>query len=892
MEEIFKNILFIDDQYESYLPVLEPIAYESGYAISVSEKVTDGIIFLHAYSAVTDVVILDLSFPTGEMQGKEGLRDIIRLFPHIPVIILTDSDTADDLGIVVECMKLGAYNYVGKSTLNPVYLFQVIHKAVDDYRRKKYITETKKTSDDKELFHTVIQKFSAASESYQAIFGFELVSVNKPSGKDTRERLYNKANNWHQKLIKAINTPYKDALKINLRYISNGNKKVTCRMFFSVYAEQKSTLSHLIRNIQEDIKLLFSQDSQSHDRIYSFYNISEDSVLTDSLNYKNDFNYYVAFRKPITVSLSNQIGFSAANSLSENLNQLFPLNPPALESNAFIKALATSNQGTALDIELHARNLKISEIDFLKRIISQPNSIKPADYGTKGELWLKQYLNNFIEKADEKCFISLLIIQKNDRLNHNLKTAIADSFIGSGADFRARRCENLMRFGFNADEGENQLPFCCSLDHVLQGFRLPLPDEEYIEGIDLQSAATAFLPDNLPDEGFRLGEKKLFNGKKEIMADASMLTRHLYIMGQTGTGKTTLMKTMIGDCIDQNKGFALIDPHGDLFSDILQLIPERKREKVIIVDTVNPASSVKHNPLIYDPKNPQMRSLIINELLKISGTWYNLAEVGGPQFELYFKNGLLLIMDEGVLANNGQTTLKTFVQIFYDVTVLRDLLKVCKNRDTVRFFENALKMIGDSSFSNWAPYITSKLSRLTDDIYVSPIICNRDAYINFRELIDEQNILLVRMDKGLIGSSNASLMGQLIISNVLMAAMSRTDMDQNNRKPFYLFIDEFQNFLKGDIATALPEARKYGLNLIMANQTLGQLDTGIYEALLGNVGSFVFFRPGINDYEKIKHYIEPEFERHDVLKLPNFNCIGRLLIDNIPSDPFVFQTVK
>ena len=156
--------------------------------------------------------------------------------------------------------------------------------------------------------------------------------------------------------------------------------------------------------------------------------------------------------------------------------------------------------------------------------------------------------------------------------------------------------------------------------------------------------------------------------------------------------------------------------------------------------------------------------------------------------------------------------------------------------------------------------------------------------------MDEGNILLVKMDKGLIGADNTSLLGQILLSNLFLAGMSRTDTKIEERKPYYIFIDEFQNFVKGDAGNALSEVRKYGLNLILANQTLGQLDDYTLQSLLGNVGSLVFFRPGINDYEKIKHYLEPEFRREDVLKLPNFNCIARLMIDNVPSDPFVFQT--
>jgi hypothetical protein len=198
-------------------------------------------------------------------------------------------------------------------------------------------------------------------------------------------------------------------------------------------------------------------------------------------------------------------------------------------------------------------------------------------------------------------------------------------------------------------------------------------------------------------------------------------------------------------------------------------------------------------------------------------------------------------------------------------------------------------MTGEQSFENFAPYITSKLIRLTEDAYLTPIITGNDRNIDYRKLIDEGNILLVKMDKGRIGMDNVSLLGRMIISSISLAAMSRANQKKSDRIPFYLFIDEFQNFISSEIGSAMSEVRKYGLTLILANQTLGQLNSQTIEGLMGNVGSMVFFRPGINDYGIIKHYLEPEFKREDVLKLPNFNCIARLLIDNVPSDPFLFQ---
>jgi type IV secretory pathway TraG/TraD family ATPase VirD4 len=451
-----------------------------------------------------------------------------------------------------------------------------------------------------------------------------------------------------------------------------------------------------------------------------------------------------------------------------------------------------------------------------------------------------------------------------------------------------------MRFKTEAEGNTNQLPFFYSLHQAIQAFRLPLPESKALEGIPSQPLSFTQIPKNLPANGILLGEKKTVNGTTPIKISEEALARHLYIMGQTGTGKSTLLKTMIADCLQKNQGFALIDPHGDLFDEVQKLIPKNKRNKLIVVNTTDPENSAKHNPIGYDENNPQSKSLVINELIRIFGSLYDMRTAGGPMFELYLKNGLLLVMDEKVQEKYKNATLLDFVRLFFDDIYRKDLISLCDNKRVVDFFKVAEQNSGDWSFNNFATYITSKLTRFTEDYYLTPIISNKKGNINFRKLIDDGNILLVKMDKGLIGSDNVSLLGQMLVSSIVLAAMSRANMDKNERKSFYLFIDEFQNFIKGDVGSALSEVRKYGLSLTLANQTLGQLENrnsehDLFESLMGNVGSMIFFRPGINDYEKIRHYLEPEFTREDVLKLPNFNCIARLLIDNIPSDPFIFQ---
>ncbi|MBK8808619.1 MAG: type IV secretion system DNA-binding domain-containing protein [Bacteroidales bacterium] len=571
-------------------------------------------------------------------------------------------------------------------------------------------------------------------------------------------------------------------------------------------------------------------------------------------------------------------------------DELFPIPTELSFDNELFRALSVQQHYTEIDVQLMPRTLMMEEVDLIRQVAKNTSLIQNALYNPKELEWFADYLSKFTATTNEKFLISVLLKRKGGQVQQHVKTAVQNYFFGNAQvsnDFRG--AGNLMRLKTDEGGNNNRLPFFYSLQQGIQAFRLPLPDSKAPEGITSEPVSFTQLPKKLPAKGILLGEKKTVNGTSPIRISEEALARHLYIMGQTGTGKSTLLKTMIADCLHKNQGFALIDPHGDLFDEVQKLIPKAKRNKLVVLNTTDPENSAKHNPIGYDENFPQSKSLVINELIRIFKTLYDMHNQGGSMFEQYFKNGLMLIMDESVEEKYGKQTLLNFVDIFFNNEFRNKLLTFCKNNRVVEFFEHAVKTSGEQAFENFGPYITSKLTRFTDDYYLTPIITSKKGNINFRKLIDDGNILLVKMDKGLIGADNVSLLGQMLVSSIVLASMSRANMEKHERKPFYLFIDEFQNFIKGDVGSALSEVRKYGLSLTLANQTLGQLEPSMVEALMGNVGSMIFFRPGINDYEKVRHYLEPEFSREDVLKLPNFNCISRLLVDNIPCEPFVFQ---
>jgi len=360
---------------------------------------------------------------------------------------------------------------------------------------------------------------------------------------------------------------------------------------------------------------------------------------------------------------------------------------------------------------------------------------------------------------------------KSSNWSNHLKKGICSYFFGQNDNvkYSLRESENLFQYCTSNDFKLNQLPFFYSLNDAIQAFRLPIPDGEGIPGIKQQSHKFHFVPDNLAENGIILGMKTDIHPEKEIKIDEQSLSRHLYIMGQTGTGKSTMHKTMIKNCLDKNYGFTVIDPHGDLFDQVLKLIPKNKKNKVYILDTSDIENSSKFNTLEYDESLPQAKSLVINEIIRTISTLYDLKLVGGPVFESYFKNALLLLMDENVQQKLGKSTLADFLTIFLDDEFRRTRLLECKNQSVTNFFKNALTRTGEVEFGNIANYITSKLNRFVEDYYLAPIITSKTNNINFRSLINDGNILLVKMDKGLIGSDNTSLLGQMILSKPFLA---------------------------------------------------------------------------------------------------------------------------
>ncbi|MFH1473034.1 MAG: type IV secretory system conjugative DNA transfer family protein [bacterium] len=397
-------------------------------------------------------------------------------------------------------------------------------------------------------------------------------------------------------------------------------------------------------------------------------------------------------------------------------------------------------------------------------------------------------------------------------------------------------------------------------------------------------AGTAPVPIDIPKEGILLGTNQHGGEEAEVFIAPEDRMRHLYTIGQTGTGKTTLLKNMIIQDIKAGHGVCFIDPHGSDVQDILANIPPERHGDVVYFDPSSVERPMALNMLEYDTRFPEQKTFVVNEMFNIFQKLYgDVPEAMGPMFEQYFRNATMLVIED---PESGSTLLD--VSRVMSNKDFRDLkLSKCKNPIVVQFWrEVAEKAGGEAALANIVPYITSKFDVFLANEIMRPIVAQETSSFNMRDIMDNRKILLVNLSKGRLGDINSHLIGLILVGKILMSALSRVDSFGKEMPDFYLYLDEFQNVTTDSIATILSEARKYRLSLTMAHQFIGQLDEKIKNAVFGNVGSMAVFRVGTEDAEFFEKQFTPTFSQSDISNLDNFNAYVKLLANGRPIKPF------
>ena len=393
-------------------------------------------------------------------------------------------------------------------------------------------------------------------------------------------------------------------------------------------------------------------------------------------------------------------------------------------------------------------------------------------------------------------------------------------------------------------------------------------------------------PDDLPEKGeICIGEVDYRNEKKKVyFGSKADRRRHLYIIGQTGTGKSKFIEGMAIQDILNGEGVAVVDPHGDSIELILANIPKERVDDVVMFEPFDIERPCGLNMLEYD--SPEQKDFAVQEMIAIFMKLFP-PEIIGPMFEHYMRNAMLALMAD----KDNPGTLVEIPKMFTDPAFLQERMKKVSDPIVRNFWVKEWGATTGSTRSDMLGYVVSKLGRFIENEMMRNIIGQSHSGFDLAEIMDGKKIFLANLSKGLTGEVNSSLLGLILISKIQMAAMRRARVPEEERKDFYLYVDEFQNFTTDSIATILSEARKYKLNLIMAHQYMPQLKQEIRDAVLGNVGTLAAMRIGAEDAENLEKQFEPGFSRFDLVNLDNQNVIIKMMINNKISTPFKMKTL-
>ena len=360
-------------------------------------------------------------------------------------------------------------------------------------------------------------------------------------------------------------------------------------------------------------------------------------------------------------------------------------------------------------------------------------------------------------------------------------------------------------------------------------------------------------------------------------------SRHIYIIGQTGAGKSGMLELLALSDVFYNQGYCIIDPHGDFAINNLKFIPESRVRDVVYFNPADTAFPVAFNPLeVTDPtRKPNICSEVIGVLKRMFGdSW-------GPRLEHILRYTLLALLDR------PETTLLDISRLLTDKDFRKETLEYCKDVTVLQFWKHEFGQWNDKQINESIAPVLNKVGAFTANPIIRNIVGQTKSSFDIRKIMDEGKILVVNLSKGLIGEDNAAILGAFIVTKVQLAAMSRSDIpDVMDRRPFYLYVDEFQNFATDSFAVILSEARKYGLNLTVANQYVAQMTDTVRDAVFGNVGTTISFRVSADDAPILVKQFEPTFEESDILQLNNRNFVISMIINGEKVPAFSATTLS
>ncbi len=411
-----------------------------------------------------------------------------------------------------------------------------------------------------------------------------------------------------------------------------------------------------------------------------------------------------------------------------------------------------------------------------------------------------------------------------------------------------------------------------------------LPDQKNIPTAQVKRQMSKQVdgPTDIMDTGFLIGYNEFRGLKKPIRLSDNDRRRHLYMIGQTGTGKSKFLENLAYQDMMDGRGFAFIDPHGDSAEVLMGAVPKERVEDVIYFNPSDMDNPIGLNMFEYN--TPDQKDFLVQEAISMLYGLYDPGHTGiiGPRLEHIFRNAALLLMSDP----NGGTFID-IPKVLVDAEFMKSKLKYVTDPTVLEFWTKEWPASQKSSEAGeLVSWVVSKFGPFLSNDAMRNIIGQTKSGFNLRDIMDNKKILIVNLSKGKMGELNSKLLGIIFVMKFQAAAMGRADMPEHEREDFSLYVDEFQNFMTESFESILSEARKYRLSLILANQFMTQLTDKIREAIIGNVGTVISGRIGITDAEMLVKKFEPVFTTDDMTKMPNFQGVASVMINNTPSAPF------
>jgi hypothetical protein len=607
---------------------------------------------------------------------------------------------------------------------------------------------------------------------------------------------------------------------------------------------------------------------------------------------ENFFEFLSKFKQPIILEaavpqIGEEIHFyvavdaDAANLVRSQIQKIWPavqiniaddydvFNPQGFNEGAYLKL--------AHEFSLPLRTYEQSETDTFAPILAALAKLEEIGEGAAIQLVIQPAARRAVKpfKVNLRLIASAASQFRVKEIFENLLSAFSQFSGLRENEFKIVKPKNIKKFhfGFCFRDFDEEQTMILNSEELASIFHFPT-SSLFIPRIKWLKSKEAAPPGDLADRGVILGEN-VFQGKiQPIYLDYSDRAYHLEIIGQAGTGKSTSLINIALQDIKQGKGVAILDPEGDIVQSVAGVLPRSRLTDVIYFNPTDLWYPFGLNLLEYDSNRPEEKMFIIEETLSIFQKLF-AKEITTPLFEKYFKNCLRLLLDE----HQEPATLIDIPRIFTDRVFRQKKLQRITDVDLIKFWENEVTL------HEMVPFFTSRFNNLIANDYLRPIIGQARSAFNFRRALDAGKIILVNLAKNRLGDFNANLLGMIFVEKIALAAFSRIDQPPERRRPYYLFLDEFYNYLTDSLAVSLTSVFKYGLHLNVVHRSTDELSPDLLN-LVNNFGSLIVFRVGRDDAQTLIDKFEPVFSMNDLINLDNFNAVSRILIKENLSRPF------